>query len=71
MCEMDMEHFTNPNLSVVVCEILVFRVCGARQNLYMFGLYHNQDLEDWIYEFINSNGCRAGSGCAFLVPAYG
>ena len=31
--EMDMEHFDNPNLSVVVMR--VFRVCGVRQNLYV------------------------------------
>ena len=43
--ELDMEHFVNPSLSVVVCEMLVFRVCGARKNLYMFSLYHNPDLD--------------------------
>ena len=32
-CEVDIEHFANPSLSVVVCEMLVFRVWGARQNL--------------------------------------
>ena len=29
---------------------LVFRVCGARQNFYVFGLYRNPDLNDRIYD---------------------
>ena len=28
----------------------MFRVCGARQNFYMFSLYHNPDLDDRIYD---------------------
>ena len=32
------------------CEMLVFRVCGARQNFYVFSLYRNPDLDDWIYD---------------------
>ena len=32
------------------CEKLVFRVCGARQNFYMFCLYRNPDLDDRIYD---------------------
>ena len=30
--------------------MLVFRVCGARQNFYMFSLYRNPDLDDRIYD---------------------
>ena len=30
--------------------MLVFRVCGVRQNLYLFSLYHNSDLDDWIFD---------------------
>ena len=30
--------------------MLVFRVCGARQNFYMSSLYCNPDLDDQIYE---------------------
>ena len=29
--------------------MLVFRVCGVRQNLYVFGLYRNPDLDDRIF----------------------
>ena len=32
------------------CKMLVFRVCGARQNLYIFSLYHNPDLDDRIFD---------------------
>ena len=28
----------------------VFRICGARQNLYVFGLYRNPDLDDRIFD---------------------
>ena len=30
--------------------MLVFRVCGAFQNFYVFSLYRNPDLDDWIYD---------------------
>ena len=29
--------------------MLIFRVCGARQNLYVFSLYGNPDLDDRIF----------------------
>ena len=29
--------------------MLVFRVCGVRQNLYVFSLYCNPDLDDRIF----------------------
>ena len=54
------------------CEMLVFRVWGARQNFYVFSLYGNPDLDDRIYDcFTNSNGSRADSGCVCLVPVCG
>ena len=31
------------------CEILVFMVCDVRQNLYVFSLYRNPDLDDRIF----------------------
>ena len=30
--------------------MLVFRVCGARQNFYVFSVYSNPDLDDQIYD---------------------
>ena len=32
------------------CEMLVFRVCGVRLNLYVFSLYRNPGLEDRIFD---------------------
>ena len=29
--------------------MLVFMVCGVRQNLYVFSLYRNPDLDEWIF----------------------
>ena len=31
------------------CKMLVFRVCGVRQNLYVSSLYRNPDLDDRIF----------------------
>ena len=42
--------FGQPKFECGCCEILVFRVCGARQNFYMFSLYRNLDLDDQIYD---------------------
>ena len=30
--------------------MLIFRVCGARRNLYVFSLYLNHDLDDRIFD---------------------
>ena len=30
--------------------MLVFRVCGVRQNLYVYSLYRNPDLDDRIFD---------------------
>ena len=30
--------------------MLVFRVCGVRQNLYQYSLYRNPDQDDWIFD---------------------
>ena len=42
--------FHQPKFECGCCEMLVFRVCGARQNFYVFSLYRNPDLDDRIYE---------------------
>ena len=36
----------------------VLNVCGVRQNIYVFSLYHNPDLDDWIF------GCLLASMAA-------
>ena len=40
--------FRQPKFESGCCEMQVFRVCGARQNFYVFSLYHNPDLDDRI-----------------------
>ena len=32
------------------CEMQFFRVCGVRQNLYVYSLYLNPDLDDLIFD---------------------
>ena len=32
------------------CEMLVFKICGVRQNLYAYSLYRNPDLGDRIFD---------------------
>ena len=41
--------FHQPKFKWCCCEMLVFLVCGVRQNLYVFGLYRNPDLDDLIF----------------------
>ena len=42
--------FRQPKFECSCCEMLVFRVCGMRQNLYVFSLYRNPDLDDRIFD---------------------
>ena len=42
--------FRQPNYECGCCEMLIFRVCGVRQNLYVFSLYPNPDLDDRIFD---------------------
>ena len=30
--------------------MLVIRVCGVRQSIYVHSLYRNPDLDDWIFD---------------------
>ena len=67
-CEMNMEHFANPHLSVVAvkCWPLEFSI---RQNFYVFSTLP-QPWVRWpdFWLFTNINGCRAGRGCLCLFP---
>ena len=38
--------FRQPKFECGCCEMLVFRVCGVRQNLCVFSLYRNPDLDE-------------------------
>ena len=40
--------FRQPKFECGCCKMLVFRVCGVRQNLYVYSLYRNPDLDDRI-----------------------
>ena len=42
--------FRKPKFEYGCCEMLAFRVCGVRQNLYVFSLYRNHDLDDRIFD---------------------
>ena len=71
MYEMVMEHFTNPNLSMVVakCWFLGFVVWGRT---FMCNLYRNPDIDQQIFDFFTSiNSCCAGRGCPCLFPVCG
>ena len=54
--------FHQPTFECGCCEMLDFRVCGVIQNLYVFSLYRNPDLDDQIFLLFTSmssiNGCR-------------
>ena len=42
--------FRHPKFRCGCCEMLFFRVCGVRQNLYVYSLYRNPDLDDRIFD---------------------
>ena len=42
--------FPQPKFECGCCEMLVFRVCGMIQNLYVYRLYRNPDLDDLIFD---------------------
>ena len=42
--------FPQPEFECGCCEMLIFRVCGVRQNLYVFSLYRNPDIDDRIFD---------------------
>ena len=42
--------FRQPKFECGCCEMLVLGVCGVRQDLYVFSLYRNPDLDDRIFD---------------------
>ena len=42
--------FREPKFDCGCCEMLVFRICDVKQNLYVFSLYRNPDLDDRIFD---------------------
>ena len=73
----DYRAFRQPKIECGCCKMLVFRVCGVRQNLYVYSLYRNCDLDDQIFDsLLASMADRHGvvafdfatvSGCNQLV----
>ena len=51
--------FRQPKFECSCCELLVVRVCGLRQNFYVYSIYHNSDQDDRDF--------ATGSGCDQLV----
>ena len=41
--------FRQPKFGCGCCEMLLFRVCGVIQNLYVYSLYRNPDLDDRFF----------------------
>ena len=42
--------FRQPKFECGCCEMLFFRVRGVRQNLYVYSLHRNPDLDDRIFD---------------------
>ena len=49
-CFLDLVQEAFRQLKFECCEMVAFRVCGARQNFNVFSLYCKADLDDRIYE---------------------
>ena len=49
--------------------MLNFRVCGARQKLYVFSLYRNLDLHDRIFDCVQTSmaAVKAEDVCASFL----
>ena len=65
--------FRQPKFACGGCEMLVFRVCGARQNLFVFNLYRNPDLDNRIFDclVISMVSVQAEDVHACLFPVCG
>ena len=44
--------FRQPKFECGCCKMLVVRVCGLRQNFYVYSLYRNPDQADHIYDYL-------------------
>ena len=47
--------FRQPRFEWGCSEMLVFRVYGVRQNLYVYSLYRNPDLDDRIFDCLQAS----------------
>ena len=44
------EAFRQPKFECGCCEMVAFKVCGVRQNCYVFRLYRNPVMDDRIFD---------------------
>ena len=54
--------FRQSKFECCCCEMLVFGVCGVRQNLYVFSLYRNPDLDDRIFDCLLTSMAAVPAG---------
>ena len=47
--------FRKPKFECGCCEMLVFRVCSVTLNLYVYSLYRNPDLGNWIFDCLQAS----------------
>ena len=52
--------FCQPKFECGCCEMLFFRVCGVKQNLYVFSLSRNPDLDGRIFDCLLASMAVAG-----------
>ena len=67
------EAFRQPKFECGRCEMLVFSLCGVRQNLYVNSLYRNPDLDDRIFDSLLASmaAVQAEDVRASIIPACG
>ena len=63
------EAFRSRKIECGYCEILFFRVCGVRHNIYVYSLYRNADLDDLIFDCLLASmaAVQAEDFCASLM----
>ena len=47
--------FRQPKFECGCCEMLIFRVCGVRRNLYVFSLYRDPNLDERIFDCLQTS----------------
>ena len=61
ICQMETE-----TADVEHTKITKIRVCGVRQNLYVYSLYRNPDLDDRIFDCLLASMAAVQTGCPCL-----
>ena len=58
--------FRQPKFDCGCCEMLVFMVCGVRQNPYVYSLYRNPNLDDRIFDCLLASMAAVQAEISFL-----